>query len=95
MALLLRERHLVRIAIGLRDAVHEIARRVPDVVVCALDMPPFCGDALLSMVASEHPSVRRILLGAPDVRPITPDAAHAVVTRPLQPSALLAAIQDD
>jgi DNA-binding NtrC family response regulator len=95
VARLLRQKHRVRIAIGLRDAVHEISRQVPDVVICALDMPPYRGDALLAMVAVEHPSVRRILLGAPGVRAMTPDAAHAVVSRPLLPSALLAAIHDE
>lgn len=46
---------------GLRDAVHELARKVPDVIICAFDMPPYRGDALLDMIASEHPEVRRIL----------------------------------
>jgi DNA-binding NtrC family response regulator len=65
LARLLRSRHFVRIAVGLRDAVHELAARVPDVVVCALEMEPYRGDALLAMIEREHPSVRRILFTKP------------------------------
>ena len=55
VARVLRARHKVRIAVGLRDAVHEIARSVPDIIMCAHEMPPYRGDALLAMIASEHP----------------------------------------
>ena len=75
----LRARHHVRIAVGLRDAVHELMRKVPDVIVCAFDMPPYRGDALLAMIAREHPEVRRILFDQ----------------RPTDAVALLAAIGDE
>jgi hypothetical protein len=59
-------------------------------------MPPFSGDALLAMIAREHPEVRRILLSrTPAVAPLTDDAAHAIVKRPLDPARLFAAIADD
>lgn len=96
VALVLRARHAVRIAVGLRDAVHEVARAVPDVIVCAFDMPPFRGDALLEMVAREHPEVRRVLFRGKHRQgpPLSGDAAHAVLTKPLSPSDLLAAVYD-
>jgi DNA-binding NtrC family response regulator len=75
----LRTRHHVRIAIGLRDAVHELTRKVPEVIICAFDMPPYRGDALLAMIAREHPEVRRILFDR----------------RPTDAAALLAAIGDE
>ena len=75
----LRSRHHVRIAIGLRDAIHEIARRVPDIIICAYDMPPFRGDVLLDMIAREHPDVRRLLFDR----------------RPTDAAAVLAAIGED
>ena len=79
IARVLRSRHHVRIAMGLRDAVHELARKVPDVIICAFDMPPYRGDVLLDMIASEHPEVQRILFEK----------------RPTDAVALLAAIGDE
>ncbi|MDB4965813.1 MAG: hypothetical protein JWN44_1502 [Myxococcales bacterium] len=102
VARVLRQRHLVRIAVGLREAVHEVSKRVPDVIVAAFEMPPYRGDALLAMVAREHPHVRRILFkharrgrAAMAAAPITEDAAHAVLQGPLEPAQLLAAMRDD
>lgn len=96
LARVLRARYFVRIAVGLRDAVHEIAKKVPDAILCAVDMPPFRGDALLSMIASEHPAVRRILYSrTPLALPVRDDAAHVVVESPLDVAALVAAIGDD
>jgi len=92
LARLLRGRHPVRIAVGLRDAVHAVTVKVPDVIVCALDMPPYRGDALLAIVAREHPGVRRILFGARPVAPLTRNAAHAVLPKPLDAATLLSAI---
>ncbi|MGZ3426218.1 MAG: response regulator [Polyangia bacterium] len=93
MARLLRQRHLVRIAVGLREAVHEIAKKVPDVVICAHEMPPYRGDALLAMIAREHPHVRRVLFSRIPVGSfISDDAVHAVVAKPVDPAMLLAAV---
>ncbi len=78
----LRQRHMVRIAVGLRDAIHELAHRVPDVIVAACDMPPYRGDALLAMVAGENPSVRRILVKGP----LDPSRLLAVVDGEERPS---------
>jgi response regulator RpfG family c-di-GMP phosphodiesterase len=100
VARVLRQRHLVRIAVGLRDAVHEVAKRVPDVIIAAFEMPPYRGDALLAMVAREHPHVRRILFKhsrrgrAVLAAPLSDDAAHTVLHDPLEPSLLLAALGD-
>ena len=95
LARLLRARYFVRIAVGLRDAVHEVAKRVPDAIVCALDMPPFRGDALLAMVASEHPRVRRVLYCRTAPATVQAAAAHAVLELPIDVSALVAAIGGD
>jgi response regulator RpfG family c-di-GMP phosphodiesterase len=100
VARVLRQRHRVRIAIGLRDAIHEVAKRVPDVIIAAFEMPPYRGDALLAMVAREHPGVRRILFKharrgrAVMAAPLATDAAHTVLHDPLEPSLLLAALGD-
>jgi DNA-binding NtrC family response regulator len=98
----LRHRHAVRMAIGLREAVHEIAHRVPDVIIAASEMPPYRGDALLAMVAAEHPSVKRILfkharMGRPTMAaPLPmPVAAHLVLQAALDPERLLALIDEE
>jgi CheY-like chemotaxis protein len=96
LARTLRARHFVRIAVGLREAVHALAYKVPDVIVCAVHMPPYRGDALLAMVAHEHPDVRRILYGpAPSTPLISDDAAHAIVEGTDDAAALLAAIAEE
>ncbi len=94
IAKMLRSRYAVRIAVGLRDAVHEVAARVPHVIVCAYEMPPFRGDALLAMIAREHPEVRRVLFSRGPVQAAI-DAVHAVLSRPVERQALLAAIADE
>ena len=96
LARTLRSKHFVRIAVGLREAVHAVAHRVPDVIVCAVHMPPYRGDALLAMIAHEHPEVRRVLYGPTPATPlISDDAAHAIVDGPDDAAALLAAIAED
>ena len=96
LARMLRARHFVRIAVGLRGAVHAVAYKVPDAIVCALHMPPYRGDALLAMVAREHPEVRRVLYGrGPQVSLARYDAAHAIVDGAHDAAQLLAAIADD
>jgi DNA-binding NtrC family response regulator len=94
IAKILRTRYAVRIAVGLRDAVHELARRVPQVMVCALELPPFRGDTLLAMVAREHPHVRRVLFAHARVEAGLA-AVHAVLEWPVKPAALFAAIGED
>jgi len=97
VARLLRAKHSVRIAVGLRDAVHAIAQRVPDVIVCAHEMPPYRGDALLAMIASEHPEVRRVLFSRSAEATVVDgdDVVHAVVRKPVNAAELLAAIVSD
>ena len=96
LARVLRVRHFVRIAVGLREAVHAVAYKVPDAIVCALDMPPYRGDALLAMVAREHPEVRRVLYGrGPQMSLVRDDAAHVYVDGAHDAQALLAAIAED
>ena len=69
----------VRVATGLRDAIEQLVRRVPDAVVCSLELPPFRGDAFLSMVAEEHPHVWRVLLAGPEPLADCLDVAHVTL----------------
>jgi DNA-binding NtrC family response regulator len=94
----LRERHEVRVAMGLRDAIDELVRRVPDVVVCDFELTPYRGDVFLSMVAREHPQVRCVLytdsLPPPGTAALV-HAAHVVLIKPTTIAELLAAIDGD
>jgi DNA-binding NtrC family response regulator len=91
--------HEVRVVFGVREAIVEIAQRVPDVVVSDFDMPPFRGDALLHLVARECPQVRRILYtGSPPTMHedlIDQGIAHAVLRKPSSAAELLEAICTD
>jgi DNA-binding NtrC family response regulator len=69
----------VRVATGLRDAITELVRRVPDAVVCSLELPPFRGDAFLSMVAEEHPQVWRVLMAGSEPLSDCIDIAHVTL----------------
>ena len=96
MAEVLRERHEVRVARGLRAAVAELLWRAPDAVVCDLDLTPYSGDALLAMVARELPSVRRILYtGALPAGTSFAHVAHVTLPRQATLDQLLAAIAGD
>jgi DNA-binding NtrC family response regulator len=89
----LRPLHEVRVAKSLRDVVEELLRRVPDVMVSHLELPPYRGDVLLAMVAREHPQVRRVLLvGGSDITDCLTGVAHVMLT---DPEELLAAIDED
>ena len=91
----LRGRVGVRVATGLRDAVDELVRQVPDAIVCNVELPPYRGDVLLSMVAREHPEVRRILwLGARAVVDCL-DVAHVTLPPEAGVADLLRAIDDE
>jgi DNA-binding NtrC family response regulator len=94
---LLRTRHDVRVANGLREAVDQLVRRVPDAIVCDFDLPPYRGDVLLGLVAREHPEVRRILYTAsplPD-EGVRFDCAHSVLVKPATANALFAAVSGE
>jgi CheY-like chemotaxis protein len=56
--------HRVRIAASLPRALDEIARRLPHVVVSDHDVPGDAGGQLFSILAAQHPEVRRILLAS-------------------------------
>jgi response regulator RpfG family c-di-GMP phosphodiesterase len=84
MVELLRMRAEVRVAHGLRRAVDELVRRVPDAIVCDQHLPPYRGDVLLAFVAREHPQVRRVLClrSAEEELDCLVDAAHITLTAP-------------
>jgi DNA-binding NtrC family response regulator len=82
----------VRIATGLRDAVDQLVRRVPDAIVCNVELPPYRGDVLLSMVAREHPEVRRILWMGVSAPTDCLDVAHVTLPPDAGVKELLAAI---
>jgi DNA-binding NtrC family response regulator len=88
----LSERFGVRVASGLRDAVDQLVRRVPDAIVCNLELPPYRGDVLLSMVAREHPEVRRILCVGEAATHDLLDVAHVTLPPGAGVAELLAAI---
>jgi DNA-binding NtrC family response regulator len=90
----LRARHAVRIARGLRDAVDELVRRVPDAIVCDFELPPYRGDVLLSLVAREHPHVRRVLYVAAAPTADCLDVAHVTLVAGTSFADLLAALGD-
>jgi DNA-binding NtrC family response regulator len=94
---LLRLSHEVRIAPGLREAIALLAQRVPDAIVCDLEIPPYRGDVLLSMVAREHPHVRRVLHSSylPSNEDFLSEVAHVVLPKPSTLSALLRAIDGE
>jgi DNA-binding NtrC family response regulator len=94
---LLRTRHEVRVANGLREAVDQLVRRVPDTIVCDFDLPPYRGDVLLGLVAREHPEVRRVLYTASPLPATTVrfDCAHSVLVKPASASALFAAVSGE
>jgi DNA-binding NtrC family response regulator len=97
LADLLRLKHEVRVAGGLREAVDQLVRQVPDAIVCDFDLPPYRGDVFLSMVAREHPQVRRVLYTGSmtaDSKCLV-ESAHVVLTKPSSLPALLAAIAGD
>jgi CheY-like chemotaxis protein len=75
--------HNIRVATDVRDGIGLILDRVPDVVVCDVELPPFRGDALLSMIAQEYPQIRRVLYACADAR-LGPLArtADAVIHKP-------------
>jgi len=91
---LLRTRHHVRVANGLREAVDQLVRQVPDAIVCDFDLPPYRGDVLLGLVAREHPEVRRVLYTASPIEPteVRFDCAHSVLIKPASARALFAAV---
>ena len=93
----LRGRHEVRIALGAYEALDEVFRRPPDVVVCVLDVPYFPSDALLAMIASERPATRRVLCASRGAdwqqRMISTEIAHSVLAKPAPIEALLEAIE--
>ena len=96
VASLLRIFHDVRFAVGVQETVAELQRRVPDVVLCDLEMPPFRGYAILAMIRREHPSVRRILFtGSPPrawMHVLEEQLAHVVIRKPGGIQELLEAI---
>jgi DNA-binding NtrC family response regulator len=94
---LLERVHNVRAVGSFREALDELIRQVPDAIVCDLELAPYRGDALLAMVAREHPQVRRVLYtgsGLPD-DPTLEGIAHRIVIKPGTFAELLASILGD
>ena len=85
-------RYAVRVASGLREAVDQLVRRVPDAIVCKQDLLPYRGDVFLSLVAREHPLVRRILCADGDD---VLDVAHVTLPAKATASDIALAIDYD
>jgi DNA-binding NtrC family response regulator len=93
MAEAVRPWHDVRVATDLRQAIHELSHVEPDVVVCDLDLSPYCGAVLLELIAREHPTVRRVLcVELPFEANGFDEVAHRTVPRKASLDRLLAAI---
>jgi CheY-like chemotaxis protein len=85
----------VRTASNLREAIDELVRRVPDTIVTKLELPPYRGDVLLSMVAREHPGVRRILFVDLETAENCLDVAHVTLPSGAGPAELAAMIEEE
>jgi CheY-like chemotaxis protein len=94
--------HQVRVALSPLDAIAQIKRRAPDVVVCDHAMTPVTGEELFEIIATFFPAVRRVLqvewslarASAPNVEQLlVRGLAEAVVERPSSLEQLLAAIE--
>ena len=98
----IRERHQVRVTRSAREAMAEMKREVPDVVLCDQALTPVSADELFEIMATFYPKVRRVLqvewrLGSdlgPTMRGLLERGlAEAVVDRPASREQLLAAIE--
>ena len=93
-------RHVDVRAVGsLAAAERELAARVPDIVVCDAQVGDDDGLLLLERIASERPSVRRVLLSGmmfeEDDPVVTLAAPHALLRKPVTTEALLSALGVD
>jgi DNA-binding NtrC family response regulator len=58
--------HEVRTAASVPEAMTELERATPEVLVVDFEMPPYRGDELLALAAERHPEIGRFMLtGAP------------------------------
>jgi len=93
---LLAEEHDVRLALSVEQALSEIARRSPDVVVCDHDIGCDESVTFLRRLSEEHANIRRVLYSAS--RPHTWQRlldgrlVHSAVAKPTTRAKLLAAI---
>lgn len=92
-ARLLRSCFHIRTAESFSAAMTELRRGIPDVVVSDLDMPHGNGADLLTAIAEQHPSVRRVLYSGADCRALAAvGVAHVAIEKPAPLSLLLAAV---
>jgi CheY-like chemotaxis protein len=75
-------KHDVTVAPGLPEALAALARGpIPDIVITDWDLPPFCGDELLRIVASHFPAVCRVLHSGTPRPPGSPSLAQHVLVK--------------
>ena len=67
----------VRSAVGGLEALTEIRRRAPDILLSDLNMPRMSGFELLSIVRRRHPKIRVIAMSASYPRGIVPQGVAA------------------
>jgi DNA-binding NtrC family response regulator len=79
---MLSARHDVRSVAGFREAMHELHERMPDAIVCDLELEPYRGDVFLSMVAREFPEVRRVLYTTALPSGALQRVAHRILFKP-------------
>ena len=93
----LRYEHEVLLASGFPEALEALfAGPPPDVIICDYEMPPFCGDDLLAVVASRFPATYRILYtGMPrGLLDGAGAAAHRVISKGTDPNELSELIRE-
>jgi len=93
----LRRDHVVQLAPGLPEALAAFAAGPPpEVLITDFDLPPFCGDDLLAMVAEQYPRVHRILHTGTAKAKLRGAAAlaHRVLDKGCEPEELRRAIND-
>jgi DNA-binding NtrC family response regulator len=92
-----RMRWAMRFAEGPEEALREMERDPADVVVTDLRMPGIRGSTLLALLEAWHPKARRIVLSGhirADWSSKDAHRAHAVLTKPCDPDALVRAIEE-
>lgn len=67
----------VRSAVAGLEALNEIRRRAPDILLSDLNMPPMSGFELLSIVRRRHPKIRVIAMSASYSRGVIPQGVAA------------------
>ena len=83
-------------AVDGRDALARVEDRLPDLAVTDLHMPNVDGDELARRLRSRHPGLPVVLVTSDPAAAAGLDSSlfHAVLAKPVDPDALVAAVRD-